>query len=81
MATDEQLNRALLVFALAKPEACDALIRERHTDAQVAAWLERELKFTDAQVAYLAPILREALDGMTPAGAARKAARSRQGAA
>lgn len=71
MATDAQLNGALLVLMMVGREAAEALLRESDTDAQVERWLNRETKMGPDKARKLAPVLREALEGMTPVGAAR----------
>jgi hypothetical protein len=79
VATEDEKRRALLILMTVGPEATAALIRECETDEQVAAWVVREKRrFDSTQAAQIAPALRQALQDMTPAGAARNAARSRR---
>jgi hypothetical protein len=66
--------RALLALVLAPKAATDALIEtERHDVASVEAWLSRETRLDAAAAKHVAPALKDALDSLTPAGAARQA--------
>jgi hypothetical protein len=64
MATADEKRRALLLMVRVDPEASSALLNECGTDAQIRAWLERETRYDAERVAYLAPILREALEDL-----------------
>jgi hypothetical protein len=66
--------RALLALVLAPKEATDALVHtERHDVASVEAWLTRETRLDAEAARHVAPMLKDALDGLTPTGAARQA--------
>ena len=75
---DDRLTRALLILMTVGPEATAVLIHQCSTDTEVEAWIVRETRLDAVRAAQLAPVLREALEGMTPVGVARAAVRSRQ---